>query len=89
MTAATTPLAPRVGRHRRGSGLSVITVTETTNCNDRREDVVTVNPRFTMVWWNEPTPGPISKDGKSIRNMYTNKSKTNPVTWAISLDKTR
>lgn len=68
-----------------GSGLSVITVTETTNCNDRHEDVVTVNPRFTMVWWNEPAPGPISKDGKSIRNMYT----TNFVTFDIALDKTR
>lgn len=53
-----------------GSGLSVIRVTSTSNCNDRNVDEITINPIFTAFWWLAH-PGGISADGNSIRHMYT------------------
>jgi hypothetical protein len=67
-----------------GSGLSVVTVTSTDNCNDRNTDVTTVTPMYSMVWWNEPSVGAISADGKSIRRSYT---AANGVSYEIRLDK--
>ena len=65
-----------------GHGLSVVSVTEVSNCNDRNVDVTTVDPRFTLVWWGGT--GPIAADGKSIRHTY---STPNGVSYDIRLDR--
>ena len=67
-----------------GSGISVVTITNTDNCNDRGVDVVFVDPIASVVWWNEPNIGEIAADGKSIRQMYT---APNGVSYDIRLDK--
>ena len=67
-----------------GSGLSVVQVTEVSNCNDRNVDETTVDPRFTLFWWAGDSTGEISADGNSIRRMYT---APNGVAYDIRLDK--
>ena len=67
-----------------GSGVSVVTVTSVSNCNDSHVDVTTVDPSYTLVWWNESVPGEISADGRSIRRKY---STPNGVSYDIQLDK--
>ena len=49
----------------RGSGLGIVMLTETSNCNDRNVDVVTRYP-FDLVWWNTETAGTLSQDRKTL-----------------------
>ena len=70
-----------------GHGLSVVTITSTDNCNDSHIDVTTVDPRYTLGWWNEQTAdGMISADGNTIRRAYRT-TVPNDVTYDIRLDK--
>ena len=72
-----------------GHGLSVVIITSTTNCNDSHVDETTVDPRYTLGWWNEQTAdGVISADGNSIRRAYRT-TVPNDVTYDIRLDKKR
>ena len=66
-TAAFLTIFPDVLQYN-GGGLSVVTVTETSNCNDSNVDVITIFP-YTLPWWNDF--GDISADGNSIIRMYT------------------
>lgn len=65
-----------------GHGLSVVSVTQVSNCNDRNVDVITVDPTFTLSWWL--STGPISADGKNIRHTY---STPEGVSYDIRLDR--
>lgn len=53
-----------------GGGLSVVTITNTSSCNDSNVDRTTVDPIRTMFWWPDAI-GDVSADGLSIRHVYT------------------
>lgn len=67
-----------------GSGLSVVGVTEVTNCNDTHTDVTTFNPTYTLTWWIAGGFGVTSADGRSIRSQG---SAPGGVTYDIRLNK--
>ncbi|MEO8152458.1 MAG: hypothetical protein ABI605_05260 [Rhizobacter sp.] len=66
-----------------GSGLSVVPLTSTDNCNDRNVDVTTVDPAAYVFWWTEHGVDTLSSDGNSIRRSYTSPE----ATYDIRLDK--
>ena len=67
-----------------GTGLSVVTITSTSNCNDSNVDITTVDPIRTVFWWNDLTLGETSADGLSIRRTFTDP--INDILYDISLD---
>ena len=66
-----------------GTGLSVVTITTTSNCNDSNVDITTVDPIRTVFWWTDSAGGETSADGLSIRRAFT---APNGVLHDISLD---
>ena len=66
-----------------GTGLSVVTITTTSNCNDSNVDITTVDPIRTVFWWTDSAGGETSADGLSIRRAFT---APNGVLYDISLD---
>ena len=66
-----------------GTGLSVVTITSTSNCNDSNVDITTVDPIRTVFWWTDSAGGETSADGLSIRRAFT---APNGVLYDISLD---
>ena len=75
-------VSPETSQYR-GRGLSVVTITNTSNCNDSNVDMTTVDPIRTVFWWTESGGGETSADGLSIRRAYT---APNGVSYDISLD---
>ncbi|MEQ1683872.1 MAG: hypothetical protein ABL916_09500 [Burkholderiaceae bacterium] len=67
-----------------GSGLSVVGVTQVSNCNDSLTDVTTFDPMYTLFWWNAGGVGVTSADGRSLRSQG---SAPGGVTYDIRLDK--
>jgi hypothetical protein len=68
-TAAGLRVFPETSRYA-GSGASVVTITNTSNCNDSNVDMTTVDPIRTVFWWPVAV-GDVSTDGLSIRHVYT------------------
>jgi hypothetical protein len=68
-TAAGLRVFPKTSRYE-GSGASVVTITNTSNCNDSNVDMTTVDPIRTVFWWPGAV-GDVSTDGLSIRHVYT------------------
>lgn len=67
-----------------GSGLSVVPLTTVDNCNDNRLDVTSVDPTYTLFWWNASGAGQVSADGYHIQHSATTPS---GVSYNIRLDK--
>ena len=51
----------------RGSGFTAVEMVQTSNCNDRNEDVTLTMPGITLAWWSMPALQPVSADGKTLQ----------------------
>ena len=82
-TSAKLLVIPETSQYR-GSGISVVTITDTSNCNDSNVDIIRVYPTQTLFWWHaNDADGETSADGLSIRRAVTT---PNGFVYDISLD---